>query len=145
MNVALANQPDTKFALAAIAKKLKTRHIIKARTCGKLLYCLGRHGLHKKFVRRHDFSQECRRLLPFAFFRNVSVVASAKRKNIKQMRILVEVVAQPCPSRVVCRRKLLERRGSKLRMHAEKTDDFHRVHIADGPETSSPGISITVR
>jgi hypothetical protein len=82
--------------------------------------------------------------LPFAFARYVTVVASTKSEERKEVCVVVVVVVQIVPRLIIERGDLSKRRWPKLSMFGKKPDNLRRVEITNDALASSPVVAITV-
>src|SRR5260370_11896078 len=144
MESSLANDPNAKLTAKSILEELKTSDVTQGRAGRKIFEAFAFESLHEHFVGSYHFCEEGCGLLPFAFLRDIAVVASAESEHGKQVRLAVEIVSQPRPSREVGGSQLSERRWPKLGMNAEKGRDLQCVHITDRPKASRPGAAVAV-
>src|ERR1700746_3479509 len=113
--------------------------------CGEGVEVLSLKHLHKIFMGSSNFAEERSGLLPFALRIDVAVVAASEPKDVQKMALRLIILHQRLPGCVVGRSKLRQRRGTKLRMFAQKCDDLHGIDIADYTQASAPRISVAIR
>src|SRR5258707_14988696 len=61
------------------------------------------------------------------------------------MRLVIVIVTQPTPRLIISARQLIQRCGTKFRMHCQEPYDFQSVCITNQTDTPSPGITVTIR
>src|SRR5258707_5823056 len=61
------------------------------------------------------------------------------------MRLVIVIVTQPTPRLIISARQLIQRCGTKFRMHCQEPYDFQSVCITNQTDTPAPGITVTIR
>src|SRR5205823_14954018 len=101
--------------------------------------------LFETFLGQRNLTDNTYCLLPLALARDVAIVAATECKHRKPMRLVIVIVTQPTPRLIISARQLIQRCGTKFRMHCQKPHDFQSTCIADKTDAASPGITVTIR
>src|ERR1700722_1429952 len=144
MQLTLTNDPDSELAARSVSKILKPRNVSQGWAGRKIFDSFPLESFHEFLVGSDHFSEERCSLLPLAFRRDVAIVASSESKDGEQMRLAVEIILQPRPSRIVGCSQLRKWSRSKFCVLAEKSSDLQSVHVTDGPKASSPGVAVAI-
>src|SRR6476620_577685 len=140
----LPHQPNSGGPIT-MTKENKSMKVTSRNLCRERQNLVPHQTFHESLLGQRGFAENADGLLPFTLARDVAVIAAAKSKDRKAMVLVVVVVSNPTPGLIVSSGQLIQRRGAKLRMLRQKADNLHGVGIADQTDTSSPGITITVR
>src|SRR5258708_16389840 len=144
MDISLANNPNSKFAAGAVAEVLKACNVSEAQLRRKAFHFFFFQCFCEHLVSTDHLSEKSCSLLPFSFFRYVSVVTSSEREYGQQVGLVVEVSSQPRPCGKISGRKLRKGSGPELGVLPEKRRNLHSVHVTDRTQAASPGITVAV-
>src|SRR5580704_8441130 len=144
MDMPLADDPHPKLAAWGVTEVLKARQVSKAQLRRKTFHSFFFECFNEDLVGSDHLSEKRCSLLPFPFFCYVAVVASAEREYGQQVRLIMEVPAQPRPCSKISGRKLWQRSRPELRVLPEERGSLHGVHVTDRAEAPSPGITVAV-
>src|ERR1700686_2837328 len=121
INWPLSHQPDSRRSIAP-TKENESCNIRSVYLTRKLCDVFAVQRFHESSLSQRAFAKEIYRLLPFAFARDVGVVAAAKGEDGNQVSLIAIVVTQPTPGLIIRSRKLCQGRGPKLGVLREEAD-----------------------